>query len=215
MAARRKTWLIGGAGLLVCGVLGVLHGSLSGVGALGAVIGVATDSAWATAVLVFAFGFTKESSVVGRGWLGLFAMVVAAVWPLAISVTSELRQASLPPDDVAMAWGYVLDVIPIGAAFVACVQIIRSKRIPARWRWAPLVAVVAQGLVWLASQALLAIATVTSTPIEVQQLADVVRNLNLLGFLLATFGLGLLATIGSARASVGSRLRSSESGLRG
>ncbi|MDC5237986.1 hypothetical protein NRA21_17920, partial [Acinetobacter baumannii] len=80
---------------------------------------------YAAAVLVFAIGLTRESSVVARRPLGLVALAILAGWPF---VDWFLTDVVMPYDrapEAAGALGYIDLIVRIGAGLVAAVQIIR------------------------------------------------------------------------------------------
>src|SRR3546814_16455705 len=104
MRGRRRTWMLGGSGLIACGVVGMLgYGLVGGPGA--AVASVATDVVYAAAVILLAIGLTREGSVVERRPLGLSALVAVAPWPLASSVIAGLLEPRSPEDEAGWPGG--------------------------------------------------------------------------------------------------------------
>lgn len=68
----RLTWTIGGAGLVLCAVIGMLRYSLLNIGPIA---DYALDVVFAAAVLLFAIGLSREASVVARQPLGVVCSV--------------------------------------------------------------------------------------------------------------------------------------------
>ena len=170
MQRRRRSWVIGGTALIVCGVLSMLSSSFLGTPAVRA-IAIAGDVAWAIGVLTFAIGLTREQSLVARKPLGTVALTIVALWPVtssAIGATLESQRTTDPA--VWSVLGYVGIVVPIAAGLIATVQIGRIGVAPHPWRWAPL---------WVLAGPLAALGT--------------------LSVLAATLGLGILALVLAAR----------------
>lgn len=192
MRSRRSTWVTGGAGLIVCGVLGMLQTNLVGM-AGSEIIRVMTDAIFAASILLFAFGRSREASVVGRGPVGLAAMVVLALWPLAKVV---LGQSLGSPDDAAwVAFGYVSLIVPAAAGLVAAAQIARTGNVPAPWRWAPMWVLGGYAVAWAIPE----IVFVSVRPDDIQAFADLFAVLGALVSLAGTLGLGILAIVLAVR----------------
>ncbi len=194
---RRNTWLVGGIGLIICGIIGLLRDSVMGMPPAGLIITVLADLVWAAAILVFAIGFNRESSVVARKPLGLTALGVVALWPLTSTLGSLALEGLLPPlDEGWMIWGYIAIVVPVLAGLIAVVQIARAGAVPPPWNRAPLVALLIQVVCWLVPQFLV----IAMGPANTQLLASLFLGLGMLSFLTATFGLGITATMLASRA---------------
>ncbi|CAH0195486.1 hypothetical protein [Microbacterium foliorum] len=190
---RQRTWILGGVGLIACGILGVLPpGGRVGSGP----ILLVTDVLFAASVLLFAVGLSRDASVVTRRPLGVTAMAIVAIWPLLSSViTRAMGPGVSPNDDAWVAYGYIALFIPTAAGLVAAMQIARSDTVPSPWRWAPAWVLGMQALAWAVSQAVL----VTARPENVQSFAEPFHMLGTLASLAATLGLGILALILAAR----------------
>ena len=118
------------------GVVGLI--SPMSLGATDAVVaGIVTDAVYAAGVLLFAFGLTRQASVVARGPLGVTALVVVALVPLSFGIAVSAEPGLAP----ALASGEL--VIGAAAATIAVVRIARAGVVPYPWRWAPLWALVA------------------------------------------------------------------------
>lgn len=154
------------------------------------VIGAVTDVVFAASILLFAFGLSPDASVVDRKPLGVTAMFMVALWPLAASVvTRTLNSQASADDSVWSTYGYFSLLVPASAGLVAAAQIARSANIPSPWRWAPLWVLGAYALTWAVSQ----IMFVTVRPEEIQALAVLLATLSALASLAGTLGLGILA----------------------
>lgn len=187
--------MIAGTGLIVCGLLGVLWRSL--LGTPGAdVLPVVGDVVYAAAVLLFAIGLSHPASVVARRPLGVGAMAVVALWPLAAAVITRVLPTPSTGDETAwMVLFYLSLLVPIGAGLVAAVQIARARVVRSPWRWAPLWVLGAQAGIWVISQ----IAFLAGDPAEIQTFAGLFSTLGQIGFLANTLGLGILALVLAAR----------------
>ncbi|GAA0484130.1 hypothetical protein [Microbacterium aurantiacum] len=78
MRQRRRTYMIGGRGLVLCGVLGMLQYAAPG---LGPVVGILVDLVFAAAVLLFAIGSSRAASVVARRPLGATSALTVTIHP--------------------------------------------------------------------------------------------------------------------------------------
>lgn len=155
MGSARPTWIIGGAGLVLCGVIAVIQYAMprlapQAVQVAAGPLELAFDVLFAAAVLVFAIGSRREASVVARRPLGVAALVVYALWPLAIRLVVPF----LPRMDAAYGAGlstyreaetilatvFLVNVaVSFLAASIAAVQIARAGTVPSPWHRAPLV----------------------------------------------------------------------------
>jgi hypothetical protein len=193
MRSVKTTWMAGGAGLVACGVLGVLSYSMLGTPGT-QVISLVGDAIFATAVLLFAIGLSPDASVVARRPLGVTAMVVVAAWPLVAFVIASLLALD-EPGDGSMIYGYVALIVPAGAGLVAAVQIARADVVPSPWCWAPAWALAVQAAAW----AIPNVVTVAAGPQAIQGLANILAALGMLAFLVGTLGLGILALVLAAQ----------------
>jgi hypothetical protein len=200
MRAVRSTWTIGGIGLVLSAVLGMLRNVTPGTGS---VVGVLIDIVFAASVLVFAFGLSRESSVVARRPLGVTALVVVALWPLITRIaapflpimSAETFNAGQGPyrevEAVLSTVFYLNLLVSLSAALIAVIQIGRVAVVPAPWRWAPLWALCITVVAGLLPQMLFAVAG----PAGSQELAAAAIAIGALGFLARTLGLGVLALV--------------------
>jgi len=185
--------MLGGIGLIACGVMGIVQPSLMGSPAA-AVARTLADVLYAAAVLLLAFGLSRAASVVGRRPLGLAALTIVAVWPL-INVAIGGLLASDEPSIVAGYYYTFSLTISVIAAVIAAVQIGRAGIVPAPWHWAPMWALGVRIAVGVAEQ----IAFVALGPADVQQYAGAFVALSQLTYLAGTLGLGIIALVAAAR----------------
>lgn len=190
MRGRRRTWTIGGIGLIGCGVAGVLLNAVLGT-PLTAALSIIVDALWAAAVLVFAIGTSAEDSIVARRPLGLISLILVAVWPLAMQLVGLSREATVAV--LLIPW-QVLTFAPLAFALVAVVQIGRTGVAPHPWRWAPAVALGVTVAVGLIVEAMFA----AVDPASLQQVAGLTQALGVIGFLARTLGLGIVALLAVA-----------------
>jgi hypothetical protein len=187
---------VGGIGLIACGVVGIVRGSMLGMPGAGEVLSLIADLLWAAAVLVFAVGATRDASVVARKPLGLAAMTIVAVWPL----THTIVGLAVPgPQTIAetndwLFWWYLSLVLPIIAGLIAAVQIARAGTVPRPWNRAPLWVLAGQVVLWVLPQVI-----GLAAPEALLHVPGVLAAAGTLGFLAGTLGLGILATVLAAR----------------
>lgn len=199
MHGRRLLWLVGGIGLIACGVVGVIRGAVLGAPGTSVVLTVIADVLWAGAILLLAFGLSREGSVVGRKPLGLAASAAVALWP----VTSTLVNLFAGSDNLEQAdawrfWGYLSVVLPLVFGLIAAMQVARAGVVPAPWNWAPLWVLGVQSVMWILPQLIGA-----ASPTFVMEMAGLVAALGTLAFLTSTLGLGILAVILASRSQTG------------
>ncbi len=108
------------------------------------------DALTAVGLLLLAVGLGRSASVVDRRPVGLSAMVVFAVWPLAAALIAQalptMNQATYDEGLVAyraaesaLTAFFVANIlVPLLTSLVASLSILRSPTVPHRWRWAPL-----------------------------------------------------------------------------
>lgn len=186
----RLTWRIGGVGLVLSGVTGMLlYLRLD----IGAVLVVILDGVFAAAVMVFAIGLSKEASVVARRPLGVTALIVVALWPLAVRIVAPFLprmdsatyaaglEAYRAAEDILTAFSLVNLVVLYAAALIGSIQIARAGAVPTLWRWAPLWAVIVSVAV-LVFRLLSPVAATAGAPI-----------LSALDLIARTLGLGIVA----------------------
>lgn len=194
MRERRRTWTIGGIGLVACGVLGMLSSTFL-VTSGGPALAIVTGVIYAASVLLFAVGTTAEASIVARRPLGVTTLAIVAVWPL----VDRLAVSLLPQDGSSLgAWttyGYVTLIIQTGAALAAAMQIARAGIVPGPWHWAPLWVLGFQAFAWAVPQ----IIAVSVGPAEIQRWADLYVLMGALAALVGTLGLGILALVLAAQ----------------
>lgn len=199
MHGRRLSWLVGGIGLIACGVVGVIRSSVLGVSGANTVLTLLADVLWAGAILVLAVGLSREGSVVARKPLGIVASAAVALWPL----TDTLVNLFAGPDNLEQAdawvfWEYLSMVLPLMVGLIAAMQVARAHVVPAPWCWAPLWVLGAQTVAWILPQLI----GVASPPVFME-MSGVIAALGTLSFLTATLGLGILAILLSNRSRAG------------
>ena len=209
MGPVRLSWTIAGAGLVLCGVMGMLQYSAPG---LAPAISVVIDILFAAAVLLFAIGLSREASVVSHRPLGVTALAVVAVWPLVMraaqpflpTMSVETFEAGLEAyrqaESVLTAVFLVNLVVSFAAGLIAAIEIARAKVVPAPWRWAPLWALLASVAAAFLPQLLFVAAGATGA----QGSGEAALLLGAVGFLARTLGLGVLALALAARTRAGS-----------
>lgn len=186
--------MLGGIGLIVCGVLGMLHSS-AGFMPGAQWLSIAGEVVYPASVLLFAVGLTREASVVARKPLGMTAMVVVAVWPLVNEIIGQAVSAGVTQATQDLTgltiYGYVGLVVTVGSALIAAVQIARAGVVPSPWRWAPLWVLGFQAAAWAIPQAMFA----TAGTVDVQSIAGLLNLLGTTSSLAGTLGLGILALV--------------------
>ncbi|WP_157549662.1 hypothetical protein [Microbacterium sp. Leaf288] len=209
MRQRRLTWMIGGIGLIVCGVMGMLQYSLFGIAQT---TGFVLDVVFAAAVLLFAVGLSREASVVARRPLGVIALAVVALWPLMTravqpflptmdAATFEAGMAAYrEAENVLTAVFFANLLVSLAASLLASVQIARAGVVPRPWNWAPLWALIASAAAGVIPQILFSAAGSAGT----QVYAEIAVLLGTVGFLSRTLGLGILALVLATRVRTGS-----------
>ncbi len=182
-------------GLIFCAVIGMLQSSLLGVTGT-EIIGVIGDVLYAVSVLLFAIGFSREASVVGRKPLGMAAMAAVAIWPLFAFMIARSLPPQTPTDDSTMAiYGYLSLLIPAAAGLIAAAQIARNDNVPFPWRWAPLWVLGLYAFAWAIPQIIFA----TVRAEGVQAFADLLMMLGTIASLAGTLGLGVLSIVLAAQ----------------
>ncbi|PRB14119.1 hypothetical protein [Microbacterium sp. MYb62] len=159
-------------------------------------IRIVIDLIFAASILLFAFGLSRDASVVGRKPLGVTAMTVVALWPLAeFAATRLFALGPLTDETVWRVHGYLALIVPAAAGLVAAVQIARSDEVPQPWRWAPMWVLGGYLVTWAIPQ----IIFVTERPESIQAFADLFQLLGALAALAGTLGLGIVALVLAAR----------------
>lgn len=196
-AAPMRAWVWGGALLVASVVLQMSTWTMlqfGGPTASGVVAWVA-QAVFAAALLLFAFGWLGRGSVVARRPLGIAAIVVLAVFPLAEQLLWALVLGILAvAEDALPALGTAVLAAQLIVAIVAVAEIARAGVVPRPWNGAP-----ALGLTLVAGvSALTQMVGVTAAPtgptgwfgllIALQQLVGVVVPV-LLGVLAIVLGL--------------------------
>lgn len=197
MRARTRTWRIGGILLGVSGLLTLLGPQFPPGGPF---LRVLIDLAWAAGVLVFAFGLSRTSSVVARRPLGLSALVVVAVLPVAVNagmnalptVSTSEQQTYIA---VSIGVTYTAVAVSIAAGLIASVQIARLGAVPPKWRWAPMWALIVSVGAATLVQVLWTVLDGLGAAQEVMVLGGLVGTV---GSLAPTLGLGIVALLAAA-----------------
>ncbi|MGW8482651.1 hypothetical protein ACWGJP_05890 [Microbacterium sp. NPDC055903] len=199
MHGRRRTWLVGGIGLIACGVVGLLRGSVLGASGLGTVLTIVSDLLWMGAILVLAFGLRREGSMVARRTLGLAAAFLVAAWPVIDTLVGLFGwPADIDQVDDWLFWTYLSMLLPLVAGFIAAVEVARARVVPRPWHAAPLWVIAGQTVVWVVPQVI----GVASADAYIET-APLFAALHTLGFMAATWGLGILAIMLSRRSGPG------------
>lgn len=133
----RTAWMIGGGLLVACALFPLVTQGLFLPG-----IGFVSAGLWAASLLVFALGVRGQGSVVARRPLGVTALLIAALIPVAATLFWTLLP-SLPQGSWPIPLGDVVQVVLIAVLVVATVQIARAGAVPESVRWMPLIALVA------------------------------------------------------------------------
>lgn len=111
--------------------------------------------AWAASLAVFALGVRGSGSVVGRRSLGVAALLVAGIAPLAfqlfwaVAAGPVLEAGGL---DASLTIGYLQLLIPGVALLIAVVVIVRADAVPRSVRWVPAIVFAANAAVQLLVQ---------------------------------------------------------------
>lgn len=194
----RLAWIIGGSLLIALAVVPLITQGMPVP-----VFGIVPSMVWAGALAVFAFGVRGQGSVVARRPLGVTALVVAALIPLAELVfwalvpTESYAQGSLVPV------GQGIRVVSLVALVIATVQIARAGVVPSRFRWVPLILVGASAATQAAVEGV-AIATPGVDQVMLLPLFFVARVVPTL----ATLALGILAIVLAPRVQDVARVES-------
>lgn len=188
----RLAWVIGGSLLSANAVL-VL--ALSGPPLFVPGAGVVLTIVWAIALGVLALGIRRSGSVVARRPLGIAALTVAAVEPLASTVLWQLV-----PVDVSDPWwtvmlGQTIAVVALAALVVATVVIGRAGAVPHRLRWVPLIVVAVGAGAQIAVQLALVAVSGSGAYVDLTALYFGASTIGTLGVLL----LGILAIVFAPR----------------
>ncbi|WP_127476826.1 hypothetical protein [Microbacterium sulfonylureivorans] len=144
----RTTWLVGGSLLIAYAVFPLLARGVFLPGG-----GFVSSLLWAGALLVFAVGIRGSGSVVGRRPLGVTAFAVAALLPLATTALWSFIPIEAFPSGAAVMLGQGIGVVSLAALLIATVQLARGGAVPSRWRWLPLILLVACALTQAAVEA--------------------------------------------------------------
>lgn len=197
MTSRQKTWTIGGLALIACGVIGMLQVTLPAAQGL-IWLSRLNDLFYAVALLLFAFGLTREASLFERKPLGTTALAVLGLWPLAAFGLRELLTATGAGTDAWMMFSYFAIALPTAAAIIATMQIARSGVVAGNWRWLPLGALALYALAWTVPQVVaFAVGSLTG-----DTGLGIFIALAAIAFLAGTIGLGVSALIVAARQPV-------------
>ncbi len=135
-----RAWIGGGLLLILSVVLQMAQASAWGVG--GAAFDASSVLLWlsraalAASLLVFAFGWKGEGSVIARRPVGVIALVVLAFMPL-----TDLIWIAIPyeatPSDILLWLNYTLLAVWLAAAIIAVAAVARAGVIARPWNIAP------------------------------------------------------------------------------
>ena len=147
--------MIGGIGLVACGVLTMLRTSLpGGFGPFSVwnMMVILAGVSYSAAVLLFAIGTSRQASVVARRPLGVISMAIVAAWPLVDVIAAPFLPRDESSVGVLMTYGYVTLIVQTGAALIAASQIARAGVLSAPWCWAPMWVLGLQAFAWAVPQ---------------------------------------------------------------
>ncbi|MCX6501246.1 MAG: hypothetical protein NT132_02370 [Microbacterium sp.] len=144
-----RAWRTGGILLIAATVISLT--TPAGLPYTGAVQTLAT-AVFTASMLIFAFGFRGEGSVTARRPLGTTALVTLGVWELLAPFVGNAVIAAVDPRHVASVPWYSVDILArLALALVAAVQIARAHTIRPPWNRAPLWALAAVTVTWVAT----------------------------------------------------------------
>ena len=145
----RAAFILGGSLFIASAVFGVVLQPLLPFGApiyyaLGdaffvvqQLVKISAAALFAAGVIVFAVGIRREGSVVGRRRIGVVALSLFALWPLAMMllflVPATIWGAMPAWGSYALAWA-----APFVAGLIGVILIVRARTVPGGWRWLPL-----------------------------------------------------------------------------
>ncbi|WP_111467129.1 hypothetical protein [Microbacterium suaedae] len=199
MRERRRSWLVGGIGLIACGVIGVVRDSVLGSAGTHAALTLIADVLWAGAILILAVGLSREGSVVARNPLGLAASIAVALWPVTRTLVAVLAGPDTPEQLVAWRfWEYLSMALPLMIGFVAAMQVARARVVQSPWNWAPLWVLGGQTLLWVTPEVI-----GVASPSSFMRMGGLVAAFGTLAFLASTLGLGILAVVLASRSRAG------------
>lgn len=194
MRRRTLTWMIGGTGLIACGVIVMIRSSTFWMPPTGLILSVLADVLWATSILLFAVGLDRNASVVARRPLGLVATAIVGIWPLTSTILGWTAMDVITSSDAGTAWFAVGIVVPLAAGLISAVQIARAGTVPTPWNRVPLWALASQVVLGAIPQ----LAAVALGP-DIAVFADMLVLLGTLVPLVGTLGLGIPAVVLAAR----------------
>lgn len=199
MLGIKRTWMLGGAALILSGVAVMLNGAVPGGGPdTRMVLSIAAGVIYLSGAVILAIGFGREASVVARRPLGIGAIVVFAVWPLVVPLlNSAVFSADVVDPGFWQMLGYLDILVRGGAGLIAAVQIARAGVVPHPWRWAPMWALVISAIAYVAQLSM--VFALLGDPAALQAAAQFVFVVAYLGALAGTLGLGILALVLAAR----------------
>lgn len=145
----RLTWIIGGSLLIAFAVFPLITQGMPVMG-----FGFVSSLLWAGALVVFAVGVRGQGSVVARRPLGVTALVIAGLIPIATTLFwSVVPIEAFPAPGSAVLVSQAIGVLSLAALLVATVQIARAGVVAPRVRWLPLILLVVSAAPHAALQA--------------------------------------------------------------
>lgn len=199
MHPRRISWLVGGIGLIACGVVGVIRASTLGSSGTNTVLTLISDLLWASSILLLAVGLSREGSVVARKPLGLVSTAAVAIWPVFYTLVRLFAVRDTPQQaDAWLFWDYLSTFLPLVIGLIGAMQVARAGVVPAPWNWAPMWAFGFQSLMWVLPQLI-----GSASPSAFIEISSLVSALGILGFLATTLGLGVVAVALASRTRTG------------
>jgi hypothetical protein len=146
----RRTWVWAGL-LLVSGVVLRLLRTTTAMTladpVVAAVIGWSGDAVFAASMLLFAFGWKRQGSVVAGRLPGIIALIVLAGWPFVALVPAAVYTSQAR--DLAVAVQYAVLAVWLIAAVVAVVEIARAGVVPRPWSSMPAIGLAVYAGLWV------------------------------------------------------------------
>lgn len=185
----RRAWVWAGGLLVLSVVLNLARTTATmtlAAPSVGTVISWVADVLYAAALLLFAFGWQGEGSVVGRRVPGIIALIVLAAAPLLwlapmLAYSPESSQAAVGAQYVAIAIWFV-------AAIIAAVATARAGVVPRPWHLAPTIALAVVAGLWVIIQLFYA-----ALGLSAVGQVGVIMSLYEVAAILAPLALGILA----------------------
>jgi hypothetical protein len=187
----RLAWILGGSLLIAVGLLPM---ALQAASVLVPGLDLFGDALWAAALTVFAFGVRGAGSVVARRPLGVTALLVAGLLPLAGTLAWRFVPVGSVTPGTAIPITQIQLVLMLAALLTATVQVGRAPVVPSRLRWLPLIAVVVVAVAFAGAQII-----AMQVPTLGQQVLSLFVAVTTLVPALALFAVGIAAIVAGAQ----------------